>query len=171
MQLKHATLVLWFTLATACGGEKADTSANDLGGTTKDAATVEAKDACTYVTKAEMEAILGGTLNEPTSSPAGSGTACTYVSATGTYAMLTVDPESGEAAMAGTRAAGAIMDSTAGDVKSTNSLAGLGDEAVMLIGGVLNVRKGAALIAVDLRGQENPEAKGRAIVEKVLARM
>ena len=158
-------------MATACGGEKAASDAGDTGAAAEQAAVAEVKDACSYVTKAEMETILGGSLNEPTSSPAGSGSACTYVGPTGTYAMLTVDPQGGEAALAGTRMAGAMMDSSAGDIKSTNSVAGLGDEAVMLIGGMLNVRKGAALISVDLRGSTDPEVKGRAIVEKVLAKM
>lgn len=169
MHLKRLGLMV--AVATACGGEKTPAAGGDTGTVAQQAAPGAAKDACSYVTKPEMETILGGTVNEPTSSPAGSGSACTYVSPAGTYAMLTVDPEGGEAAMAGTRMAGAMMDSSAGDIKSTNSVAGLGDEAVMLIGGMLNVRKGAALIAVDLRGQENPEAKGRAIVEKVLSKM
>lgn len=155
----------------ACSGEKAASDAADTASAGGAVATAEVKDACSYVTKAEMETILGGTLNEPTSAPAGSGSACTYVGPTGTYAMVTVDPQGGEAALAGTRMAGAMMDSSAGDIKSTNSVAGLGDEAVMLIGGMLNVRKGAALIAVDLRGSTDPEVKGRAIVEKVLAKM
>jgi hypothetical protein len=172
MQWKLIAGVVSLITIAGCSGDKTDSAATDTGAVTAEAPSAEAKDACSYVTKAEMETILGGSLNEPTSSPAGSGSACTYVSPTGTYAMLTVDPEGGEAAMAGTRMAGGMMDSSAGgDIKSTNSVAGLGDEAVMLIGGMLNVRKGAALIAVDLRGQENPEAKGRAIVEKVLSRM
>ena len=166
-----AGLLVMVAMTAACSGEKAASDAADTGAAGELAATAEVKDACSYVTKAEMETILGGTLNEPSSAPAGSGSACTYVGPTGTYAMLTVDPQGGEAALAGTRMAGAMMDSSAGDIKSTNSVAGLGDEAVMLIGGMLNVRKGAALIAVDLRGSADPEVKGRAIVEKVLAKM
>ncbi|HEY0242656.1 MAG TPA: hypothetical protein VGC52_08325 [Gemmatimonadaceae bacterium] len=158
-------------LTVGCGGEKAASDAADTGAAGERVAAVEVRDACSYVTKAEMETILGGSLNEPTSAPAGSGSACTYVGPTGTYAMLTVDPQGGEAALAGTRMAGEMMDSSAGDIKSTNSVAGLGDEAVMLIGGMLNVRKGAALVSVDLRGSTDPEVKGRAIVEKVLAKM
>ena len=166
-----AGLLAIVAMATACGGEKAASDTGDTAAAAAQSAVAEVKDACSYVTKAEMETILGGSLNEPTSAPAGSGSACTYVGPTGTYAMLTIDPQGGEAALAGTRMAGAMMDSSAGDIKSTNSVAGLGDEAVMLIGGMLNVRKGAALISVDLRGSTDPEVKGRAIVEKVLTKM
>ena len=64
---------------------------------------------------------------------------------------------------------GALMGAAGGQTKTTTPVEGLGDEAVMLIGGVLNVRKGPALITVDLRMQQDYEAKGKAIAERVLA--
>jgi hypothetical protein len=67
--------------------------------------------------------------------------------------------------------AAAMMGPNAGNVKVTTPVEGIGDEAIMLIGGVLNVRKGQALIAVDLRMQEDGEAKAKAIAQKVIAKL
>ena len=74
--------------------------------------------------------------------------------------------------MAGSNLAGALMNAnTEGEAKATNSVEGLGDEAVMIIGGVLNVRKGPALISIDLRMQRDYERKARAIAEQMLAKI
>ena len=129
------------------------------------------KSVCSMLTKAEMEAILGGPLSHavPNDSPA--QTVCTYTGAGGRYAQVTVEWQGGASGMAGTNLAGALMGAAGGQVKTTTPVAGLGDEAVMLIGGVLNVRKGPALVTVDLRMQQDYEAKGKAIAERVLARI
>jgi hypothetical protein len=63
------------------------------------------------------------------------------------------------------------MGATAGSVQVITPIADLGNEAMMMIGGVLNVRKGDDLITVDLRTQKNPEVAGPAIARKVMERM
>ncbi|HEY8164734.1 MAG TPA: hypothetical protein VIF83_04195 [Gemmatimonadaceae bacterium] len=129
-----------------------------------------AKGVCAMVPKEEMESILGGPLTHavPTTSPGKS--VCTYTGAGGRYAQVSVEPQGGETGMAGARMAGAMMGN-AGGGKATTPVEGVGDEALMLIGGVLNVRKGPALITVDLRMQENSEEKAKAIAQKVMAKL
>jgi hypothetical protein len=129
-----------------------------------------AQGVCAMVSKDEMESILGGPLTHavPTTSPEKS--VCTYTGAGGRYAQVSVEPQGGETGMAGARMAGAMMGN-AGDVKAVTPVEGVGDEALMLIGGVLNVRKGPALITVDLRMQENSEAKAKAVAQKVIAKL
>jgi hypothetical protein len=51
------------------------------------------------------------------------------------------------------------------------ALEGVGDEAVMMIGGVLSVRKGADLITVDMRTTKNPEVAGAAIARRLIEQM
>jgi hypothetical protein len=97
---------------------------------------------------------------------------CTYTGAGGRYAQVTVEWQGGESGMAGSNLAGAMMnEATGGNVKASSSIEGLGDEATMIIGGVLNVRKGPALISIDLRMQRDYERKARAIAEQVLTKI
>ena len=124
------------------------------------------------VTKAEMEGILGGPLSHAVSSDSPAKTECTYTGAGGRYAQVGVEWQGGQSGMEGLRLAGALMGAAAGgEVKATTKITGLGDEAVMLIGGVLNVRKGPALITVDLRMQEDYDQKAKAIAQKVIAKI
>lgn len=126
---------------------------------------------CSMITKEQMEAVLGGPLTYAVPSDTPAQTVCTYTGA-GRYAQVTVEWQGGETGMAGSNLAGALMNAASGgDVKSTSTIEGLGDEAVMILGGVLNVRKGPALISVDLRMQSDYERKARAIAERVLAKI
>jgi hypothetical protein len=129
-----------------------------------------AKSMCSMMSKEEMEGVLGGSLTHavPTDSP--DKTVCTYTGAGGRYAQVSIEWQGGETGMAASRLAGALMGNNS-DVKATTKVEGVGDEAELLAGPVLNVRKGAALIIVDLRGQENGEARATAIAQKVLARI
>ena len=130
------------------------------------------KSACTMITKAEMEAILGGPLTYAVPSDTPAQTVCTYTGSGGRYAQVTVEWRGGESGIAGSNLAGALMNAaTGGDVKASNTVEGIGDEAVMIIGGVLNVRKGQALISIDLRMQNDYERKARAIAEQVLTKI
>ncbi|MDP9176061.1 MAG: hypothetical protein M3O61_00105 [Gemmatimonadota bacterium] len=132
---------------------------------------LSARSACSLVTKAEMEGILGGPLTHAVATDSPAQTACTYTGAGSRYAQLTVEWQGGASGIAGANLAGALMGAAGGEVKATTPITGLGDEAVMLIGGVLNVRKGPALITVDLRMQRDYEAKGKAIAQLVIARI
>lgn len=129
------------------------------------------KSACSMLPKAEMETILGGSLTHAVPADSPSETTCRYTGDGGRYAQVTIEWQGGETGMAGARVAGALMGQAAGGMKPVTTVEDLGDEAVMLTGGVLNVRKGAALISVDLRGQAAGESKTIEIAEKVLARM
>jgi hypothetical protein len=131
-----------------------------------------ARSACSMIPKEEMEAILGGALSFAVPSDNAASTTCTYTGTGGRYAQVAVEWQGGESGMAGSNLAGALMNAASGgDVKASNEIKGLGDEAVMIIGGVLNVRKGAALISVDLRMQKGYEQKARAIAERVLTKI
>jgi hypothetical protein len=129
-----------------------------------------AKSVCSMVSKEEMEGILGGSLTHVVPADSPDKTVCTYTGATGRYAQVSVEWQGGETGMAASRLAGALMGKNS-EVKATTPVEGVGDEAVLLVGGVLNVRKGAALIAVDLRGQESNGPKAVAIAQKVIAKM
>jgi hypothetical protein len=130
-----------------------------------------AKSACSILPKAEMETILGGSLTHAVPADSPSETKCRYTGEGGRFAEVAIEWQGGETGMAGARMAGALMGQAAGGMKPVTAVEDLGDEAVMLTGGVLNVRKGAALISVDLRGQAAGESKSIEIAEKVLARM
>lgn len=130
-----------------------------------------AKSACSILPKAEMETILGGSLTHAVPADSPSETKCRYTGEGGRFAEVAIEWQGGETGMAGARMAGALMGQAAGGMKPVTTVEDLGDEAVMLTGGVLNVRKGAALISVDLRGQKAGESKTIEIAEKVLARM
>ena len=129
------------------------------------------KSACSMLPKAEMETILGGSLTHAVPADSPSETKCRYTGDGGRYAEVTIEWQGGETGIAGARMAGALMGQAAGGMKPVTTVEDLGDEAVMLTGGTLNVRKGAALISVDLRGQAAGESKTIEIAEKVLARM
>jgi len=138
---------------------------------TSDRSVPSARSVCSLVPKAQMEGILGGPLTHavPHDSPA--QTVCTYSGPERRYAQVTIEWQGGESGMAGAKLAGALMGANAGKMKVTTPVEGVGDEAVILIGGVLNVREGPALITVDLRMQEDSETKSKAIAQAVIARM
>jgi hypothetical protein len=125
---------------------------------------------CTMLPKADMEAILGGPLTNADGADTAGKTQCTYVGF-GRFADVAIEWGNGEAGMAGARLAAKFMGATAGPVQVMTPIADLGDEAMLMIGGVLNVRKGDDLITVDLRTQKNPELLGPTIARKVIEKM
>jgi hypothetical protein len=125
---------------------------------------------CTILPKAEMEAILGGPLTNVDAADSPGKTQCTYAGF-GRFADVAIEWGNGEAGMAGARLAGKFMGATAGQIEVMTPIADLGDEAVMMIGGVLNVRNGPDLITVDLRMQKNPEVVGPVIARRIIDQM
>ena len=128
------------------------------------------KSLCALLPKAEMETTLGGPLTSAESTDSPGKTQCTYVGF-GRYADVAIEWGNGEAGMAGARLAAKFMGATAGAVPVMTPIADLGDEAVMMIGGVLSVRKGDDLITVDLRTQKNSEVVGPTIVRKIIEQL
>ena len=173
------TLLATATLS-ACGstpqtsdttGVERDAASNPVknDGAEPSAATTRAS-LCALLPKAEMEAILGGPLTNADAADTPGQTQCTYVGF-GRFADVAIEWGNGEAGMAGARLAAKFMGATAGSVQVMTPIADLGDEAMMMIGGVLNVRKGDDLITVDLRTQKNPELLGPTIARKVIEKM
>lgn len=127
------------------------------------------RSACALVTKDEMERMLGGELAHAVPSDSPAKTTCTYTGAGGRYARIEIEWKGGESGMAGAKLAGSLMQGQADPrIKVASPIEGLGDEAMMVMGGVLNVRKGEALISVDVR-RRDAEQKLREIAEKILA--
>ena len=123
------------------------------------------------IPKAEMETILGGPLATAEAKDTPGKTQCTYAGFGGRFADVASEWGNGEAGMAGARLATKLMGDTARGVEIAKALEGLGDEAMMLIGGVLNVRQGDDLITVDMRTQKNPEVVGPVIARKLIEKM
>jgi hypothetical protein len=128
------------------------------------------KSVCTLIPKTEMEGILGGALTSAEAKDAPGRSQCTYVGF-GRYADVVIERGNGEAGMAGARIAAKLMGATAGPVQVMTPIEGLGDEATMMIGGVLSVRKGNDLITVDLRTNKNADVTGPDIARKLIERM
>src|SRR5688500_15500086 len=89
---------------------------------------------CTMIPKAEMETILGGALTSAEAKDAPGRSQCTYVGF-GRYADVVIERGNGEAGMAGARLAAKLMGATAGAVTVMTPIEGLGDEAMLMIGG------------------------------------
>jgi hypothetical protein len=127
--------------------------------------------ACSLITQEEMSRILGGAVATP---EARGALTCTYrpaVPETLTpYAEVKIDWNGGEQAMTGMRLAGRAMGADAG-FSVFEKIDGVGDEASMMIGGVMNVRQGVILITIDLRMQSDAKEKGSAIANTILARV
>ena len=151
-----------------CGSSSTtQTAASD---TRSNPAPAARKSLCTMLPKAEMETILGGALTNVNATDAPGKTQCIYVGF-GRYADVAIEWGNGEAGMAGARLAAKFMGATAGSVQVITPIEDLGDEAVLMTGGVLTVRKGNDLITVDLRTNKTPEATGPVIVRKVIDQM
>ena len=129
------------------------------------------KTVCAMIPKAEMETILGGPLASADGKDGPGKTQCTYAGFGGRFADVAIEWGNGEAGMAGARLASKLMAPSAGDIEIIKALEGVGDEAVMMIGGVLNVRKGADLITVDMRTTKNREVVGPAIARRLIEQM
>ena len=123
------------------------------------------------IPKAEMETILGGPLASADGKDSSAKTQCTYAGFGGRFADVAIEWGNGEAGMQGARLASKLMGNTAPGIEVATALEGLGDEAMMLIGGVLNVRKGDDLITVDLRTTKDPAVVGSTIARRLIEQM
>lgn len=142
------------------------------------------RSACSFVTKEEMASILGDPILEAKPvQDTDDKTVCAYKGPEDTtLTEVTIEWRGGAAGMAATKGAGDIIKDgvkggpiVPGGVKGTgidlsSSMEGLGDDAAFLTGGLMTVRKGAALITIQLILQTKERQKGRLIAEKILAR-
>jgi hypothetical protein len=129
--------------------------------------------ACSLLRQEEMSRLLGGAVAPPKPDERGSSTSCTYTPAAGKgispYAQITINWNGGDAAMSGMRLADKMMSKDAG-FSIVDKIEGVGDEASMMIGGLMTVRKGELFMTIDLRMQPRAKEKGIAIAQAVLAR-
>lgn len=153
------------------GGSDAAQASAQAAAEAKPAA--EAHDVCALVDKADMEAILGGTIVQV--GPTDSGFApdgCEYQGppGSGRGAVVSVAWEGGASTMAGFSAGVNLVNNQMppGNAEKTDALKGLGDEAHFLLGGVLGVRKGDRFLAVMVAMQPDNQRKAEAIARKAL---
>ena len=130
-------------------------------------------DVCALVGKADMEAILGGTIAQVGPTDAGfAPDGCEYQgpSGSGRSAVVSVAWENGTSTMAGFSAGVNLVNNQMppGSTAKTDDLKGLGDEAHFLLGGVLGVRKGDRFLAVMVAMQPDNQRKAEAIARKAL---
>lgn len=168
-------VVLGFGLGTGCSA-KADDTAPAAATVARPVESQAPKrpTACSLIGQDEMSRILGGPVAPPTSDERGGATTCTYTPAAGKgvtpYAQVKIDWNGGEEAMAGMKLADRFMSKDAG-FSIADKIEGVGDEASMMIGGVMNVRKGETFMTIDLRMQPRAKDKGVAIAKAILARI
>jgi hypothetical protein len=174
-----APMLFTAALLSGCGSAPAVSDSAQQSGSTESIAQqrrapsekkTDARSVCTMIPKAEMETILGGALTSAEAKDAPGRSECTYVGF-GRYAGVAIEWGNGEAGMAGARLAAKFMGATAGSIPVMTPIEGLGDEATLMIGGVLSVRKGDDLITVDLRTNKNAEVTGPDIARKIIERM
>lgn len=176
-------LICAAAIATSCGGSASTTRANTTPPPTVEAeaaaALARAKGparptACSLLSQDEMSAILGGAVAKPQGKEGADTTSCRYSPASenaiSPYALVDIDWDAGEEAMAGSRMAAKVMGKDAGMAVAA-PIEGLGDEASSMIGGVTNVRKGRAYIQITLGMQSGSKEKGIAIAKAILARI
>jgi hypothetical protein len=170
-----AFIVLMIASAPACGPNAADRSSASRPVAAAGAAASSARPghptACSLINQREMSRMLGGAVAKP---EARGALTCTYrpavEDALTPYAEVKIDWNGGEQAMKGMRLAGKAMGQDAG-FPIFEKVDGVGDEASIMIGGVMNVRKGLMLITIDLRMQSDAKEKGSAIAKTILARV
>jgi hypothetical protein len=167
--------VLGIASAFGCGTSPADRSSAPQPARVAESAALSARPvyptACSLINQEEMSRILGAAVAAP---KARGATTCTFSpgaeNALTPYAEVKIDWDGAEMAMKGMRLAAKSMDQDAG-FSVFEKVEGVGDEASMMIGGVMNVRKGSILITIDLRMQTEATAKGSAIANTILARV
>jgi hypothetical protein len=88
------------------------------------------------------------------------------------YFTFTVDRDAGAAALAGFKLGNALGSAATTGKNSSEDLAGLGDDASLGIGeSMLCVRKGDAVIILELTQVTDGKAKGIAMARKILSRL
>jgi hypothetical protein len=192
MKIVTSLLLVGALLFSACGGlqnlgvskdrstatEKGESAA--IRSATPGSQAAEQPEVCSLISREEMSAILGGSVVAEGSA----SDECTYRPASGEgvvpYAQVKIAWTGGEAAMVGTKMGAKAMGGSSkemGDAAqrlgfpASEVIEGVGDEAQMIIGGVMMVRKGDTLITVDLRMQPEGRKKAIAIAQKVLSRI
>ena len=173
MHLALASLLLPLALA-ACAKPEGESSDQPKAATAPVAApaaestapAATASDACAMVSAEQMSAILGTPMKAAPSPPVQGKSECTYMPNEGfsPYAIITVVPGDGEAAMT----AMGVADDTEPGLASP--YAGIGDEA-FLVGEMLNIRSGQALVQITLSGVHDVPGKARAVFDAVKAKM
>ena len=119
-------------------------------------------DPCAVLTRAEVGAILKGTVGEPTRN----GEQCTWMTAPTNLVSVEPHATGGTTLMTGARGGMAATGASAAAVQ------GVGDEAFYGAGdSVLYARAGDRYVAVDLRGVAHPRAVGPPLARAALARL
>lgn len=177
-----AAVVSAVLFAPGCGGGDEDatkpaspaSAATSVPSPNAGAGRITRPAACSLVSQEEMSRILGGALAAPQGENGVATTSCTYSPAAEDaitpYAEVKIDWDAGEEAMMGTRIAEKLMQRDAG-FSVSEKIDGVGDEASMMIGNVMNVRKGRTFISITLAMQSEPKEKGTAIAKTILARL
>jgi hypothetical protein len=158
-------------IAAACGGGSETPTAGTTAVRTNN--TVERPTACSLISQAEMAEILGGAVATPEAHEGLASTTCRYLPASETsaiYAEVQIEWEAGEAAMQGARFAQRALEGAI-DASVSDPLTGLGDEATIIIGGIMMVRAGEIVITIDLRLQDEAREKGTTIARTLLERI
>src|SRR4051812_29346859 len=167
-------------LSVGCGSSKAAAPVDGAADANSSAVTTVARKvparptACAMVSQEEMSAILGGAVAAPQGKEGADTTSCHYSpaneNAISPYALVDIDWDAGEEAMAASRIAARVMGKDAG-MSVSQPIEGLGDEASSMIGGVTTVRKGRASIQITLGMQSHAKDKGTATARTILARI
>ena len=182
-----ARLTLAAVLISACrsGGDANPPAARDVG-EAPDGVSAPARDACSLITKAEADAIVGTSFSVQPRPMSNERSACDYGPSTGpagpTYQGFTVEvhwTRGKEAIEIGRRAAGIATDAAGGkndDVASSvmglRRLEGVGDEAYFSGRTMSYVRKGDVTLQFQLGGLDQPTPEHlRALANAALARI
>ncbi len=162
---------------TGCGKGKGGSDAGQSGAPAASESAPQlaskAHDVCSLVGKADMEAILEGAVVRIAPTESGfSPDGCEYAGppGSGRSAVVSVAWEDGTVTMAGFSAGVNLVNSQMppGSATKDDGLKGLGDEAHLLHGGVLGVRKGDRFLSVMVVMQADSQRKAEAIARKAL---
>lgn len=174
-------------LVTACkGSEDGKLPPDSAAFSNADKPGTEVRDACSLITKAEADAIVGSAFDAQPRPRSGETSTCDYVPATGPTgpahqgftlkAYWTGGEDAIEvgrkAAGNATSAAGGTGDSVASGVMGLRRVDGLGDEAYFSGRTMSYVRKGDVTLEFQLAGLDNPTPELlRALAKAALARI
>jgi hypothetical protein len=183
----------------ACKSKPASAASTTVAASdsTTGSARSDARDACSLVTRAEMEEVLGKPVDPPTNGEDGDKSRCNYsIPGSATAVGIEVTWGGGDASWAGVKAGKNLLDKTgseAGLGPMEEPIPNLGDDAfiqsvkmpkvqlpantgldISSLGGgqgVLWMRKGADIVEITIANQEDAKEKGIAIARKALGRL
>lgn len=184
--MRHAVaLALAAVLVVACSsGDGTDTTGDESGA--GEGASVAARDACSLITTAEADAIVGSSFAAEPRPISDDRSACDYMPAVGpagqTYQGFTLEVYwrgGGEAMEIGRRAAGIATDAAGGSddtvvtgVMGLRRVDGVGDEAYFSARTMSYVRKGDVMLEFHLGGLSQPTPEHlRGLATAALARI